>query len=99
MEYREELERNAEKIAPHLAVWLSTGVNELFRHEGAVCVQGEVWRVYTGQGRPGSARWVSLLRQLAWVPSKRNRDQLFKPDQVCTLSFEKIFNFSHLKIA
>lgn len=53
---------------PLVAHWLESNVAALERGDAMLVGQGEVWRIYTANGRVGTATWCKELNAIAWVP-------------------------------
>lgn len=53
---------------PLVAHWLESHVEALERGDAMLVGQGEVWRIYTANGRIGTATWCKELNEIAWVP-------------------------------
>jgi hypothetical protein len=62
--------RNLTEVPQRLVPWLESSVEVIEKSDAGLYVQGEVWRIYRADGRPGTTSWTRQLQSIAWVPSK-----------------------------
>eukprot|EP01122_Echinamoeba_exundans_P013507 TRINITY_DN5905_c0_g1_i1.p1 TRINITY_DN5905_c0_g1~~TRINITY_DN5905_c0_g1_i1.p1 ORF type:complete len:699 (+),score=147.81 TRINITY_DN5905_c0_g1_i1:345-2441(+) len=71
--------RNLTEVPQHLVAWLESSVDVIEKADAGLYVQGEVWRIYRADGRPGTSSWTRQLQSTAWVPSKLSYSTLTAP--------------------